>query len=467
MESQFHNDSSVKTSSRGFFRLAIPVWIIILVLIIGGVGVVAFNTYHLSANGYKISIPNSGMETTRLHYGAEPKLANSNFFQSVKAQFVANKISFIEADLSEMKLFVYRDGKVVKEVAILTKGREGSWWETPAGLYKIESKKENHFSSFGKVYQPWSMAFQGNFFIHGWPYYPDGTPVASTYSGGCIRLADKDAKEIYDLVKIGTPVLVYEKDFGTDDFVYKIPEPQVTADQYLVADLKNNYVFMQKDIDDQVSIASLTKIVTALVAAEYSNLDKEIIITENMLASTSRPRLVVGQQVTLFNLLYPLLLESSNEAAEAIARTSGRDRFIRLMNDKAAALGMKSTTFVDPSGSGERNVSTAGELFNLAKYVHNNRSFIFKVTTGNLNYTAYGSPVFQSLANFNLVSGAPGTFVGGKVGKTTAAKETYLGVFELDLLGEKRPIAVIILGSDNSTADALAMTAYAQAMYGR
>ncbi|PIP46640.1 MAG: hypothetical protein COX15_00070, partial [Candidatus Colwellbacteria bacterium CG23_combo_of_CG06-09_8_20_14_all_42_19] len=83
----------------------------------------------------------------------------------------------------------YEKGVFVNEFAILSKGKEGSWWETPAGLYKVQSKEKEHFSSFGRVYQPWSMAFQGNFFIHGWPYYPGGRAVESTYSGGCIRLA--------------------------------------------------------------------------------------------------------------------------------------------------------------------------------------------------------------------------------------------------------------------------------------
>src|SRR3989344_3348659 len=81
--------------------------------------------------------------------------------------------------------------------------------QTPNGVYKIRSREENHFSSIGEVWMPWSMHFYGNYFIHGWPYYPSGAPVADTYSGGCIRLSTSDAKELFGEVKNGMPVLAY------------------------------------------------------------------------------------------------------------------------------------------------------------------------------------------------------------------------------------------------------------------
>src|SRR3989344_5762568 len=125
-------------------------------------------------------------------------LAIGQFFEQVRERMTEEKLDFIEADLSEMKLRVYRKGEIAKEFPILTKGRPGSWWETPAGIYKVEGRIENHFSAFARVYLPWSLPFQGNFFIHGWPYYPDGTPVSTQYSGGCIRLSTDDAKALFD-----------------------------------------------------------------------------------------------------------------------------------------------------------------------------------------------------------------------------------------------------------------------------
>lgn len=398
-------------------------------------------------------------------YGSYPSLANADYFATVKQEFIDKKESFIEADLSQMKLRVYEAGAVVKEVPILTKGREGSWWETPAGLYKIESRKESHFSSFGQVYQPWSMAFQGNFFIHGWPHYPDGRPVSSQFSGGCIRLADEDAKAVYDLVSVGTPVLVYEKDFGTDNFTYTPERPSISASSYLAVDLKNNHVFAELDSSTQYPIASLTKLVTALIAAEYINLDKKVTVPEAAIVYTSKARLTPGSEVQAFQLLYPLLLESSNEAAETLARSIGRDWYVSLMNKKAESLGMKSTKFVDPSGAGAGNVSSAADLFSLSKYLYNNRSFVFKISTGNLHDSAYGAPIYTDLGNFNNFPVTGGKFVGGKIGKTNAANETALAVYTLTLRGEERPVAFILIDSDDVYRDMPALVDFVRENY--
>lgn len=401
---------------------------------------------------YNLFLGDMNSASEPLQFGAVPALGDFDFFSKVKGRFLSEKTDFIEANLSDMTLTVYKDGKEEKQVKILTKGREGSWWETPAGIYRIETKEENHFSSFGHVYQPWSMAFQGNFFIHGWPYYPDGKPVAQGFSGGCIRLADEDAEAVFKLVKVETPVLVFEKDFASDGFAYRSKPPEISADNFLVADLKNNFVFLEKSGKDKVPIASVSKILTALVAGEFINLEKNITVPESAIVYTSKARLKAGESYTAYDLLYPLLLESSNEAAETFSSHIGKTRFVSLMNEKAAAIGMSSASFVDASGKGEGNMSNAEDLFNLAKYVYNNRGFILGMSSGRLTNSVYGKPSFDDLGNFNFFGGDP-DFIGGKVGSTSAAGETMLAVFDLELNGEHRPIAIIMLGSDDVRSD--------------
>ena len=447
-----------KTPRSVLFR-PLPLWLALLCTFAACVAVLAIFVYVKAIDNRYIVDLQDRLVSDSLQYGSQPALSDPDFFKTVKDGFIAQKASFIEADLTAMTLRVYADGAVVKEVPIKTKGREGSWWETPAGLYKIETKETNHFSSFGHVYQPWSMVFQGNFFIHGWPYEPDGTPVATAYSGGCIRLATPDAKAVYDLVKVGTPVLVFEKKFSQDDFTYQPKSPDVSAKEYLAADLDDNFVFASKDATKQVPIASVTKLVTALVSAEYINLDKQIAITPDMIVPTSKPRLQAGEKVGAYALLYPLLMESSNEAAEALARSVGREQFVALMNQKAAALGMTHTHFTDPSGAGDGNVSTAEDLFQLAKYITNNRSFVWKITAGNVSGSAYEAPAWNDLQNFNLFDGEAG-FVGGKVGKTTAADETMVALFDKNVGGESRPIVYIVLGSGDNKADVTALSDY-------
>lgn len=444
-------------------RRQVPLYYaVILVFILLAVGAGLF--YKFRENIYNYSIALEGRRTSQggLDFGPWPELSNPDFFGKVRDEFVSQKASFIEADLSKKILRVYDAGSVVKEVPIVAIGKKGSWWETPAGLYSIESKERNHFSSFGEVYQPWSMVFQGNFFIHGWPYYPDGTPVVSTYSGGCIRLSTKDAETVYGLVNRGMPVLVFAEDFEKDSYVYSPKLPDVTASEYLAADLRNNYVFLNQNEKIRAPIASITKLMTTLVAQEYINLEDKIRITPSMVASTSVPRLSAGENIRALDLLYPLLAESSNEAAFAFESYVGKDRFVDLMNKKAVSLGLSNTIFADAAGVSEDNISTPEDLFQLSKFLYNNRSFVLALTS------ATSSPAvpkrFRDLRNFNLFPEEPG-FRGGKIGKSASAKETMVAVFDLDVNGTNRPIAITVLGSDDAKKDVSAILNYIRNIY--
>ncbi len=443
----------IKTFSfHRFLSTEVPAWIEALTLCLAFVAlssVIAYFVYfEQKVYSYEISVPpKPDISKNILRYGAQPTLSDRNFFNQVQSEFIAEKVDFLLADLARMKLTIYKKGKIVDEVSILTKGKEGSWWETPAGLYKIETKEKTHFSSFGKVYQPWSMAFQGNFFIHGWPYYPDGKNVESTYSGGCIRLSSEDAQKVYEASLVGMPVLVYEKDFASDGRDYTIKRPNLSATHYLAADLKSDFVFLEKNDHAKVPIASLAKLMTALVATEYFNLEKKVTVTESMIVPTSKTRLKVGESLTAYQLLYPMLLESSNEAAEALSQLGGRRAdFIASMNEKAASIGMKQTVFTDPSGRDSGNVSSIDDLFLLAKYLYHNRSFILRFTSGDIHKTAYGSPQWSNLENFNDFADDP-EFVGGKVGESTPARQVEISVFEREHGGEVRPFVFIVLGS--------------------
>ncbi len=447
------------------FNSPIPSWAVMVLVAVLIVGLGFFlNRFGKITYDYDLIFKDVLGSEERFEYGSWPALSNAEFFKTVKEKFIDEKADFIEGDLSDMVLKVYKKGALAKEVKILSKGKEGSWWETPAGVYKIQSKEKNHFSSFGEVYMPYSMAFQGNFFIHGWPYYPGGEPVAEGYSGGCIRLSDKDAQQVYDLVEIGTPVLVFEKDFLKDDFSYDFEIPGITSQAYLAADLRNNFVFLEKNSSKKMPIASITKLMTAIVSTEYINLDREVVISNSMKATTSLPRLKTGQSISAYNLLFPLLEESSNEAAAALASFLGKVRFVDLMNVKSISLGMNDTHFADTSGAHEDNVSTAEDLFALSKYLYNNRSFILKLSAGKLTWSAYGTSEFQNLKNLNVFGNDP-DFAGGKVGMSTAAKQTIVSIFNLKLKEEERPVVIIVLGSEDNAGDARKILDYIKNYY--
>ena len=413
---------------------------------------------------YSISVPTIATSTPPLEYGALPALSDAQYYGDTIATLVSAEASFVDANLSAMRLSVYVNGVRTLEVPIAAKGKVGSWWETPAGIYKIQTKEDNHLSSFGDVYMPYSMDFQGNFFIHGWPYYADGTPVSSSYSGGCIRLATEDAKKVYALARVGMPVVVYNEAPERDPFAYQLKGPTISASNYLVADLANHTVLMSYGASSTTAIASITKLVTALVATEYINLDKSITVPREALVYTSIPRLKAGQSYRAYDLLFLLLQESSNEAAETLARSIGRERFVSLMNNKARAIGLEHTLFSDPSGA-KNDLSTPEDLFTLLKYIYSNRRFVFSITSGVLRDSAYGKPTFSNVSNFNALKNVPGTFVGGKIGQTNQAGETYAGIYELAVGAQKRMVVVVVLGSHDAPSDVSKLMNFVRSQY--
>lgn len=115
---------------------------------------------------------------------------------------------YIYVNLKKMEIKLYRDAVLVNKFDVLSIRAMGSKFDTPRGLFSIKTKEETHWSTIGEVWMPFAMQFSGDFFIHGWPHYDDGTPVPKGYSGGCIRLADDVAQEVYNFATIGMPVLV-------------------------------------------------------------------------------------------------------------------------------------------------------------------------------------------------------------------------------------------------------------------
>lgn len=114
---------------------------------------------------------------------------------------------FVEVDLKAMIVTMWEDGKIVGEVPVAGTGNPLTS-PTRKGFFSVISKEDNHLSSLSHVWMPWSVRYSGNYYIHGWPYWPNGTRLTSIYSGGCVRLKDEDAKKVYDFSEVGTLVSV-------------------------------------------------------------------------------------------------------------------------------------------------------------------------------------------------------------------------------------------------------------------
>ena len=139
----------------------------------------------------------------------------------------------------------------------------------------------------------------------------------------------------------------------------EIKQPEITSASYVLYNPDNNEVVEDINGNKKMYPASLTKMMTALVAYEsYEDLDSEIItVSENAVksiygTSSSKADLKIGEQATLKQMLYLLMLPSGNDAANAIAEhiSGDNDSFAILMNKKAKELGMNNTHFANPHG---------------------------------------------------------------------------------------------------------------------
>jgi D-alanyl-D-alanine carboxypeptidase len=378
-------------------------------------------------------------------------------FEEQRERLIFNRMDFLEADLSEMKLKIYKEGILEREFLILAKGDPQGWGGSASGLYHIISGNELSFSLSEEVYMPHALHYYGKYYLHGEPYYYGGEKLISAVSGGCLRLSNKDAKAVYELSEINMPLLVMDK--MRDGYNYSVDKitsfPAVSAKSYLVADLDSGYVFSEKDSKKQLPIASLTKLMTSIVVAENVNLRKDILIEEEMLSGFgSADNLEPGKSYRIVELFYPLLVESSNNAAEVLSYFLGKTDTIKLMNEKAKSIFMEKTEFFDVSGFDFKNVSTAKDLFYLGRYILNNRQPILDISRGEEVSSFGGLRIdIEKLWNKNIFVKDP-SFLGGKTGFLEESKNTALFIFRFTTKeGRERNIAVILLGSFDDKND--------------
>jgi D-alanyl-D-alanine endopeptidase (penicillin-binding protein 7) len=151
---------------------------------------------------------------------------------------------------------------------------------------------------------------------------------------------------------------------------------RLASGSVMVVDTSTGRTLVAKNADQQRPIASITKLMTAMVVLDAGPSMQEIITVTNddidhLKHTTSR--LPVGTQLSRHEMLRLALMSSENRAASALSRhyPGGRQAFIKAMNDKAAQLGMPNTRFYDPTGLTPRNVSTAGELVKMVQAASN------------------------------------------------------------------------------------------------
>lgn len=120
-----------------------------------------------------------------------------------------DRFRLFEVNLSKNRILFYEQGLLVRTFPIAYQAAYGKWFQTPTGYFRLGVKKEKFKSSIVPVYMEYGVQLYEDFFIHGIPYYEDGTRVTSQFSGGCIRLEDDIARSFYNTAQRGDEVVSY------------------------------------------------------------------------------------------------------------------------------------------------------------------------------------------------------------------------------------------------------------------
>ena len=205
----------------------------------------------------------------------------------------------------------------------------------------------------------------------------------------------------------------------------------LSASSYIVMDMDSGHVLEGSNIKKESLIASTTKILTAITAIEHGNLESKVRIGNEILKSFGSGIYVqIGEELTLDDLLYGLMLRSGNDAALAIAKAvSGSvDSFVYLMNEEASNIGMENSLFINPSGleddNGNGNTSTVYDMALLTRYAMQNEHYQRFVSTKDIIIKS--SMKTYHWYNKNKLLNTYKYCTGGKTGFTKKARRTLV-----------------------------------------
>lgn len=222
----------------------------------------------------------------------------------------------------------------------------------------------------------------------------------------------------------------------------------------ILVDTDSGRVLYSKNSNEVRSVASISKIMTAIIAIESGKIKKTVTINEAVLkAYGSGIYVKVGEKMTLEDLLYGLMLRSGNDAALAIADYVGGSvkKFVSMMNEKAQQLGMKNTIFNNPSGLDEEqekgNFSTAHDMAILTSYAMQNENF--KKITSTKKYVLKTNMNSYVWHNKNKLLTSYENTTGGKTGFTKKARRTLVSTASKNNLN----LAVVTLDDGNDFID--------------
>lgn len=231
--------------------------------------------------------------------------------------------------------------------------------------------------------------------------------------------------------------------------------PVISAQGAIAVDLNSGIPLYEKNPDEKLLPASTAKIITALVALDIYDLDQILTVPKGAAVDGQKMGLYTGEQMTVENLLYGLLVYSANDAAMTLAGNfpvssesgvNSFDAFVASMNEKAGDLSMKDSHFENPVGlDGIYQTTTARDLIRASEVALKNPVFAKIVATKSLTVTDVSGKSVYYLKNINeLLGNVPGV-LGVKTGWTENARENLVTYVERD----GHEVLIAILGSQD------------------
>ncbi|MCK4891206.1 MAG: D-alanyl-D-alanine carboxypeptidase [Candidatus Pacebacteria bacterium] len=234
---------------------------------------------------------------------------------------------------------------------------------------------------------------------------------------------------------------------------YKINNDHINIDSKsaIVLDVGTDAILYSKNSKEKMPIASLTKIMTALVVLENVDLNGAVTISRNAFDTDGRKdSLAVNEKIKAEDLLKIMLIRSNNTAAVSLAEHTGGsvEEFIKLMNKKAELLGLKNTNFSNPTGfDSEENYSTAYDIAQLFDYALDKPLVWEILRIQRLNLTSLDGKIKHNLKNTNLLLGRLENVTGGKTGLTDEAGQC-LALVVGDPINNHQIISVVLNAED-------------------
>ncbi|MDR3090752.1 MAG: D-alanyl-D-alanine carboxypeptidase [Clostridiales bacterium] len=228
----------------------------------------------------------------------------------------------------------------------------------------------------------------------------------------------------------------------TNTVVFAGEPPEVEAIGAILIDGRTGRVLWGKNAEKPLPMASTTKIMTAVITLERGNLDDEVTASARAAAAPEvNMNLRRGEKIKLRDLLYALMLQSSNDAAVAIAEHIGGDveTFCAMMTEKARELGSDASFFTPNGLDAPGHEASARDMAIIARYALQNRKFLEII--GTRTYSSKSSLTERFLVNKNRLLSEYDGAIGVKTGFTGKAGNCFVGAAER---GDKRLISVVL-----------------------